>query len=147
MMMVLAMVLSAQPALPVIERRRPAQEAEAMPSVEAVPEPDSAPAAKEEPLPDVRSLFGEWRLGMARGGRSCVLRLEQTDMGFGLYSLWQSANCPEGLFSVTRWRLAGATLQLLDRNGRAHAALTLNDARWQGKRSSDGAAIQLDRLR
>jgi hypothetical protein len=144
-MLILALALMAPQSLPVIERRRPD------PVVQEVPvEAEAAPPKAEpepEPMPTRGETAGEWRLGLARGGRSCVVRLEQTAMGFGLYALWQEANCPDGLFAVTRWRLSGPTLELADRNGRALATLEKKDEAWQGRRASDGAAIRLNRVR
>jgi hypothetical protein len=150
-MLILALALLVPQSLPVIERRRPdpvAQEAPVEAKAEAEAEPaKSEPEPKPEPMPTHAETAGEWRLGLARGGRSCVVRLEQTAMGFGLYALWQQANCPDGLFAATRWRLSGSTLELADRSGRALATLEQKDEAWQGKRASDGAALRLDRVR
>jgi hypothetical protein len=146
-MLIVALAFLVPQSLPVIERRRPDPVAQQAP-VEADAEAEADPAkAEPEPMPTRRDAAGEWRLGLARGGRSCVVRLEQTAMGFGLYALWQQANCPDGLFAVTRWRLSGSTLELADRSGRALATLEQKDEAWQGKRASDGAAVRLDRVR
>jgi hypothetical protein len=148
-MLILALALMAPQSLPVIERRRPDPVAQQAPAEAeaAPPKAEPEPAPRLEPGPTRGDAAGEWRLGLARGGRSCLVRLEQTAMGFGLYALWQQANCPDGLFAVTRWRLAGPTLELTDRSGRAMATLEQKDEGWQGKRASDGAAISLSRVR
>ncbi|WP_439533343.1 AprI/Inh family metalloprotease inhibitor [Polymorphobacter sp.] len=144
MLLMLVLAMAAPQNLPVIERRRPSSEAAETPS-EA--EPFTADTPATPPLPERSAVVGEWRLGLARGGRRCVVRLDDIAMGSGLFSLWQNANCPEGLFPATRWRLSGASLELLDRNARPMAVLAPADAGWTGKRSGDGAAIQMDRLR
>jgi hypothetical protein len=145
MLAFLALALAA-PQLPVIERQRPSPAvevaADAAPGTVVVPK-DAEPA--EMPI-DRAAQMGEWRLAMALGGRSCVLRLDNTAMGFGLFSLWQEANCPDGLFSATRWRLSDNRLELTDRSGRTLATLKMTEDGWQGQRSKDGAALRLERL-
>ena len=143
----LALLLFADQALPVIVRRRPAD----LPSPEVAAEP-VAPSEPAEPaaLPPIsrRSLLGEWRLGLARGGQSCVVRLHDIGIGFGFYSLSQSANCPEGLFSAIRWRADEQGLSLANRQGKVLARLKIqDDGSLQGRRVADGAALVMGRIR
>jgi|GEM_PF-3883748 len=140
----LALVMLADQQLPVIVRRRPdAPAAEAVaepPVVEAEVEAEEAP----KPIPSRRTVLGEWRLGYSRGGQTCVVRFDDIPMGFGLYSLAQSGQCPDGLFSAIRWRLDADGLTLADRSGKVLARLAQNeDGVWQGERSGIAYGTQL----
>jgi hypothetical protein len=142
MALVTALLLLAQPALPEIVRRKPAMETRA--PVEAEPVPDTP----EPPLPEPAALYGDWRLGLTRGGRSCVLGFDAAPQGFGWRGLGVGANCPDGLFAINRWRLEGAVLELAGRDGRALARFTRQpDGNWQGQRLSDGASLVMGRKR
>lgn len=150
MALLTALLLLAQPALPVIVRRRPAPlvEAEAQ-APDAAPDavsPDAAlPAA---PLPKASDLSGEWRIGLVRGGRSCLLRFHATGLGFGFHGLGMGANCPDGLFAANRWRLDNDVLVLAGRDGRPLARLTRQeDGNWQGQRLGDGGVLVMGRQR
>lgn len=146
MALVTALLLLAQPALPEIVRRKPAMEAE----VPAVP-PVASPLEVPDPPPEepaAAEVRGDWRLGLVRGGRSCVLSFGVTPLGFGYLNLGMGANCPEGLFAANRWRLEGDALVLAGRDGRALARLTRQpDGNWQGQRLSDGANVVMGRQR
>lgn len=156
MALLTALLLLAQPALPVIVRRRPAPQVEAEAQAPDAAPPDAAPpdaalpvaALPAAPLPQASDLSGEWRIGLVRGGRSCLLRFHATGLGFGFHGLGMGANCPDGLFAANRWRLDNEVLVLAGRDGRPLVRLTRQeDGNWQGQRLGDGGMLVMGRQR
>jgi hypothetical protein len=149
MALLTALLLLAQPALPVIVRRAPARsEASQLEAEAQAPDaaPDTAPPAA--PLPKASDLYGEWRIGLVRGGRSCLLRFHATGLGFGFQGLGMGANCPDGLFAANRWRLDDEVLVLAGRDGRPLVRLTRQEGgNWQGQRLGDGGILVMGRQR
>ncbi len=137
--------------LPVIVRRRPRAVAEAQ--AEAAPAPaeaegelppaprSEAPAIEALPLPERRLMIGEWSLALSAGSRRCSVRLDDYRWSEGFYTASMGANCPEALFTVTRWRLQERELQLANRTGRVLARLTQEKGYWSGQQTEGETAL------
>ncbi|WP_423602126.1 AprI/Inh family metalloprotease inhibitor [Sphingomonas sp. MS122] len=93
----------------------------------------------------VDSVLGKWTIGDKDGSSSCSLTL-YPDESFGLRRAWTTVGCPDGFFSVNRWRAAGRDLQLTDMSGKVIGSFRqVGPGRFEGRRQSDGAAMYLSR--
>ena len=91
----------------------------------------------------IQSVLGQWTLGEKDGGSTCATTLYE-DESFGLRRAWTTAGCPDGFFSVNRWRAAGRDLQLMDMGGQVIGSFRqVGPGRFEGRRASDGAAVYL----
>lgn len=92
-----------------------------------------------------QSVLGKWTISAPDGFQSCTLSL-YPDGSFGLKRAWTSAGCPNGFFSVNRWRSAGRNLQLTDMGGKIIGSFRqVGPGRFAGRRASDGAPVFLSR--
>lgn len=87
---------------------------------------------------------GSWKIGEANGSKMCDLTLEKSKF-ISNYGARTSIGCPEGLFGVSSWILAGDEIRLFSPSGSLLAKLhrTGRD-RWDG-RTEAGLAIFMTR--
>lgn len=91
------------------------------------------------------SVLGQWTLGEKNGSSSCTLTLSSEE-SFGLKQAWTNIGCPDGFFSVNRWRAAGRDLQLTDMGGTVIGSFRqVGPDRFEGRRDKDGAPMFLSR--
>jgi hypothetical protein len=97
--------------------------------------------------PDVysyESLGGSWTIGEEEGSKTCELTLEKTKF-ISNYGARTGIGCPEGLFSVSSWMLAGDEIRLMSPAGSLLAKLRpAGSGRWNG-RTTAGLAIFMTR--
>ncbi|MBU6298780.1 MAG: AprI/Inh family metalloprotease inhibitor, partial [Alphaproteobacteria bacterium] len=78
------------------------------------------------------SLGGDWKIGEAKGNKLCDLSLEPKKF-ISNYGARTGVGCPEGLFGVSSWMLAGDEIRLLSPGGSVLATLHPAGAgRWNG---------------
>lgn len=88
----------------------------------------NAPAA-----PTYESLGGKWKIGETNGNKACDLTLDKTKF-ISNYGAHTSIGCPEGLFGVSSWILAGDEIRLMSPGGSLLAKLhAVGNGRWNGK--------------
>jgi len=79
------------------------------------------------------SLGGSWKIGEERGDKICDLTLEPKKF-ISSYGARTSIGCPEGLFGVSSWMLAGDEVRLLSPAGSVLAKLhPAGHNRWNGR--------------
>ncbi len=90
------------------------------------------------------SLGGSWIVGEAEGNKTCELTLEKTKF-ISSYGARTGIGCPEGLFSVASWMLAGDEIRLMSPAGSLLAKLhPAGSGRWNG-RTTAGLEIFMTR--
>jgi hypothetical protein len=90
------------------------------------------------------SLGGSWIIGETEGNKTCELTLEKTKF-ISSYSAHTGIGCPEGLFSVASWILAGDEIRLMSPAGSLLAKLhPAGHGRWDG-RTTAGLEIFMTR--
>jgi len=89
----------------------------------------SSPAS----APSYESLGGKWTIGETGGDKTCELTLEKTKF-ISNYGARTGIGCPEGLFGVSSWMLAGGEIRLMSPGGSVLAKLhNAGNGRWNGK--------------
>jgi hypothetical protein len=90
------------------------------------------------------SLGGSWTIGEAEGNKTCELTLEKTKF-ISNYGARTGIGCPEGLFGVASWMLAGDEIRLMSPAGSLLAKLhPAEHGRWNG-RTTAGLEIFMTR--
>jgi hypothetical protein len=83
--------------------------------------------------PTYESLGGKWKISETNGNKTCDLTLDKTKF-ISNYGAHTSIGCPEGLFGVSSWTLAGDEIRLMSPGGSLLAKLHAGSAgRWDGK--------------
>jgi len=83
--------------------------------------------------PTYESLGGKWKISETNGNKTCDLTLDKTKF-ISNYGAHTSIGCPEGLFGVSSWTLAGDEIRLMSPGGSLLAKLHAGRAgRWDGK--------------
>jgi hypothetical protein len=78
------------------------------------------------------SLGGSWTIGEAAASKTCDLKLDKTKF-ISSYSARTGIGCPEGLFGVSSWMLAGDEIRLMSPAGSVLAKLHASrSGRWDG---------------
>lgn len=86
------------------------------------------------------TLGGTWKIGEAAGDKTCDLTLDKTKF-ISNYGAHTGIGCPEGLFGVSSWMLAGDEIRLMSPGGSVLAKLHPGPGgRWNGK-TEQGLAI------
>ena len=76
---------------------------------------------------------GSWKVGETSGSKMCDLTLEKSKF-ISNYGARTGIGCPEGLFGVSSWLLAGDEIRLLSPGGTLLAKLhRAGRDRWDGK--------------
>ncbi len=79
------------------------------------------------------SVGGRWKIGEANGDKTCDLKLDKTKF-ISEYGAHTGVGCPEGLFGVSSWILAGDEIRLLSPGGSVLAKLyPAGEGRWNGR--------------
>lgn len=79
------------------------------------------------------TLGGKWKIGEATGNKMCELTLESKKF-ISSYGARTGIGCPEGLFGVSSWMLAGEEIRLMSPGGSTLAKLWPSGrGRWDGK--------------
>lgn len=82
--------------------------------------------------PTYENTGGTWKVGEANGSKMCDLTLEKTKF-ISNYGARTGIGCPEGLFGVSSWILAGDEIRLLSPAGSLLAKLhRAGRDRWNG---------------
>jgi hypothetical protein len=82
--------------------------------------------------PSYESLGGSWTIGETNSSKTCTLTLEKTKF-ISNYGARTGIGCPEGLFSVSSWLLAGDEIRLQSPAGSLLAKLhPAGHGRWNG---------------
>ena len=68
------------------------------------------------------SIGGSWKIGEANGSKMCDLKLDKTKF-ISNYGAHTGIGCPEGLFGVSSWMLAGDEVRLMSPGGSLLAKL------------------------
>jgi hypothetical protein len=90
------------------------------------------------------ALGGSWKVGEAHGDKMCDLTLEKTKF-ISNYGAHTGIGCPEGLFGVSSWLLAGDEIRLMSPGGSVLAKLhPAGHGRWDGSTAA-GLAIFMTR--
>ena len=90
------------------------------------------------------SLGGSWQIGEAHGDKLCDLTLDSKKF-ISSYSAHTGIGCPEGLFGVSSWILAGDEIRLMSPGGSVLAKLhAAGHGRWDGSTTA-GLAIFMTR--
>jgi hypothetical protein len=90
------------------------------------------------------SLGGRWQIGEAKGDKVCDLTLDSTKF-ISNYGAHTGIGCPEGLFGVSSWLLAGDEIRLMSPGGSVLAKLhPAGHGRWDGSTTA-GLAIFMTR--
>ncbi len=83
--------------------------------------------------PSYDSVGGSWKIGEAGSSKMCDLTLEKTKF-ISNYGARTGIGCPEGLFGVSSWMLAGDEIRLMSPAGSLLAKLHHGGAgRWNGR--------------
>lgn len=83
--------------------------------------------------PTYESVGGSWKIGEANGSKMCDLTLEKTKF-ISNYGARTGIGCPEGLFGVSSWMLAGDEIRLMSPAGSLLAKLhPAGSGRWNGR--------------
>jgi len=83
-------------------------------------------------VPTYESLGGSWTIGETNGSKTCTLTLEKTKF-ISNYGARTGIGCPEGLFGVSSWLLAGDEIRLQSPAGFLLAKLhPAGHGRWNG---------------
>jgi hypothetical protein len=83
--------------------------------------------------PTYDTIGGSWKIGEAGGSKICDLTLEKTKF-ISNYGARTGIGCPEGLFGVSSWLLAGDEVRLMSPGGSLLAKLhPAGSGRWNGK--------------
>lgn len=91
------------------------------------------PSRHNEPSYSYDSLGGSWKIGEANGDKTCDLTLEKTKFISG-YGARTGIGCPDELFGVGSWMLAGDEIRLIEVGGKVLAKLhPAGHDRWNGK--------------
>jgi len=86
------------------------------------------------------SLGGSWQIGEAHGDKLCELTLEPKKF-ISNYGAHTGIGCPEGLFGVSSWLLAGDEIRLMSPGSSVLAKLhPAGHGRWDGNTTA-GLAI------
>jgi hypothetical protein len=94
--------------------------------------------------PSYESLGGSWQIGEQNGDKVCDLTLEKTKF-ISNYGARTGVGCPEGLFGVSSWMLAGDEIRLMSPGGSVLAKLhPAGRGRWNGSTTA-GLAIFMTR--
>jgi hypothetical protein len=94
----------------------------------------------------VKALAGTWTLSAAGTTASCRVELYYDKPSDGLQRAWLTTGCPEGFFTVTRWRSDGRTLELSDMFSKSYGVFhRAGRNRFEGQRASDNGAVTLSR--
>ena len=90
------------------------------------------------------TLGGSWQIGEAHGDKVCELTLEPKKF-ISNYGARTGIGCPEGLFGVSSWMLAGDEIRLMSPGGSVLAKLhPAGHGRWDGSTTA-GLAIFMTR--
>jgi hypothetical protein len=90
------------------------------------------------------SLGGSWQVGEAQGDKVCDLTLDSKKF-ISNYGARTGIGCPEGLFGVSSWLLAGDEIRLMSPGGSVLAKLhPARNGRWDGSTTA-GLAIFMTR--
>ena len=90
------------------------------------------------------SLGGSWQIGEAHGDKLCDLTLDSKKF-ISSYSAHTGIGCPEGLFGVSSWLLAGDEIRLMSPGSSVLAKLhPAGHGRWDGSTTA-GLAIFMTR--
>jgi hypothetical protein len=90
------------------------------------------------------TLGGNWQIGEAHGDKVCELTLESKKF-ISNYGAHTGIGCPEGLFGVSSWLLAGDEIRLMSPGGLVLAKLhPAGHGRWDGSTTA-GLAIFMTR--
>jgi hypothetical protein len=83
--------------------------------------------------PSYESVGGSWQIGEQNGDKMCDLTLEKTKF-ISNYGARTGIGCPEGLFGVSSWLLAGDEIRLMSPGGSVLAKLhAAGHGRWNGR--------------
>jgi hypothetical protein len=83
--------------------------------------------------PSYESVGGKWKISETGGTKTCDLTLDKTKF-ISNYGAHTSIGCPEGLFGVSSWMLAGDEIRLMSPGGSLLAKLHAGRAgRWDGR--------------
>jgi hypothetical protein len=94
--------------------------------------------------PSYETVGGSWQIGEANGNKVCELTLEPKKF-ISSYSARTGIGCPEGLFGVSSWLLAGDEIRLMSPGGSVLAKLRpAGHGRWNGSTTA-GLAIFMTR--
>lgn len=98
----------------------------------------------DRPGVSYESLGGRWQIGEAKGDKVCDLTLDSTKF-ISNYGAHTGIGCPEGLFGVSSWLLAGDEIRLMSPGGSVLAKLQpAGHGRWNGSTTA-GLAIFMTR--
>ncbi|MGC9952955.1 MAG: AprI/Inh family metalloprotease inhibitor [Rhizomicrobium sp.] len=90
------------------------------------------------------SLGGSWHIGEEHGDKTCELTLESQKF-ISNYGARTGIGCPEGLFGVSSWVLAGDEIRLMSPGGSVLAKLhPAGYGRWNGSTTA-GLAVFMTR--
>ncbi len=90
------------------------------------------------------TLGGSWQIGEEHGSKICTLTLESKKF-ISDYGARTGIGCPEGLFGVSSWLLAGDEIRLMSPGGSVLAKLhPAGKNRWNGNTTA-GLAIFMTR--
>ena len=94
--------------------------------------------------PSYETLGGSWKIGEEHGDKICSLTLDSKKF-ISDYGAHTGIGCPEGLFGVSSWLLAGDEIRLTSPGGSVLAKLhAAGRNRWNGSTSA-GLAIFMTR--